>query len=896
MTNQENTPQHTVLVVDDETVNIKLLRAHLSKRGFAVLEAESGVAALEKAQSKPDLILLDVMMPGMDGLQTCERLKQDESTRDIPVIFLSALSETEVKTRGLEVGGVDFISKPFDSRELLARVQTHITLKEQETLIREYANNLEFMVEERTRKLSAAESELQRDFEIQSVIRSLLQFSMDALPLEELLTKTLDGILSLTSFSFLGQGCIFLSKQNGNGERLLSMRAHCNMPEELLTKCNQVEFGQCVCGRAASLGEEVILDNDASEHTLVERHDDAHSHYCEPIKHDNQVLGVINLYLKKGRRPDSKEREFVRAVSNTLARLIVYKQASEQLENSEEQYRTIFENTGTAMAIIDEDRRIVLVNSMFEALSGFRKDELEHKVAAADFVHPEDRAPLQEYYRSIHPNSTESNKPYEFRFTRRSGAVRHVSMTQSGIPGAERNVVSLLDITDKKRAEEQLLHHAFHDPLTGLPNRTFILDELTEALERSATGEEHFFAVMLMDLDRFNLVNESLGHAIGDQLIVSLSHRLKASINAEDILARFGGDEFAILVNGAEGPVQVERLAADILEVVRQPFNLGGQELVNTSSLGIALSTLGYSRAEDLLRDADTALHRAKQRGKARYEIFDRDMHLKAKNLLELVNDMRAALSRDEFFLHYQPIICLKSGVLTGFEALIRWMHPKRGFVSPGLFIPEAEESGLIIPIGKWVLQEALTRIHALQQKFPQTPLMLSVNLSGKQFTQEAVFDDVQHALEISGFEPGNLKLEITESAVMENAEAATEMLNRLKELDIRLSIDDFGTGYSSLSYLHRFPVDMLKIDRSFVMNMDHSGENLEIIRTIVSLAHSLGMEIIAEGVETEEQLMTLKNLGCEYGQGYFFSRPVDEETLLKDELITTSWADVLGV
>ncbi len=749
----------TILIVDDEAINIKLLRAHLQKRGYVVVEADNGHDALELARQKPDLILLDIMMPEMDGLETCRRLKSDEATRNIPVIFLSALSDTDVKTRGFDAGGVDYISKPFDARELLARVRTHLTIKTQERQIRRYADNLEVMVDERTRQLSEAEAELKRDFDIQSVLNALLGFSLDEISLPEITQRSLERLLSVPWLSFQDKGVIYLLDA-ANGE--VSVSARHNVGDDDLSSLG---LSQAQSDALKNIDQTCLFQ--CHDERLVTSDDSVRSrHVCMPIRHGDTVLGGISLFLREERQPDAKERGFVGAVANTLARVVLYKQA-----------------------------------------------------------------------------------------------------------------------------DAQLRHHAFHDLLSGLPNRTFLLDAISGELARASQVPETLFAVMLLDLDRFNMVNESLGHNVGDMLLVALAERLRSSLGPRGLVCRLGGDEFAVLVSGAPDVKAVTALARQALATTKEPFLLDGHVLASTLSIGIALSSIGYHKAEDLIRDADAALHRAKLMGKARFVVFDQDMHLKAKSLLELVTDLRLAMERQEFFLHYQPIISLRNGETVGVEALLRWQHPTRGLVGPVQFIPVCEETGLIIPIGQWVLEEACKKIQELFNDLDINPcLMLSVNLSGKQFAQEDIFEQVRDVLDRTGFEPGCLKLEITESAVMEDAQAAIEVLKRLKSLNIHVSIDDFGTGYSSLAYLHRFPVDMLKIDRSFVSSMSRGGENLEIVRTIVTLAHTLSMTIIAEGVETAEQAKTLRALGCEYAQGFYYSKPVDEKTLRESDLLTRRW------
>lgn len=435
------------------------------------------------------------------------------------------------------------------------------------------------------------------------------------------------------------------------------------------------------------------------------------------------------------------------------------------------------------------------------------------------------------------------------------------------------------EISDRQRAEEQLIHSAFHDALTGLPNRALFIDRLEHALERAKRLEDYLFAVIFLDLDRFKIVNDSLGHMVGDQLLLAIASRIKACLRSADTVARLGGDEFTILLEDIKDVSYAKDVANRIQEELMLPFNLSGNEVFTTASIGIALSAIGYDRPEQLLRDADTAMYQAKARGKARYEVFDITMHTSAIALLQLETDLRRAIDRHEFRIHYQPIVSLFSGRINGFEALVRWQHPDRGLVSPTEFIPVAEETGLMIPIGWWVLREACRQMHVWQVQFPANPpLTISVNLSGKQFSQPDLSEQIKQILQETSLDPRTLKLEITESVIMENAESATIMLSQLQTLGVQLYMDDFGTGYSSLSYLHRFPIDILKIDRSFVSRMGVDDENLEIVRTIMTLAHNLGMNVTAEGVETAEQLALLRALKCEYGQGYLFSKPVDGE------------------
>jgi diguanylate cyclase (GGDEF)-like protein len=452
-------------------------------------------------------------------------------------------------------------------------------------------------------------------------------------------------------------------------------------------------------------------------------------------------------------------------------------------------------------------------------------------------------------------------------------AERHVDELNHYISELERTSRAL------QESKEHFRHAAFHDSLTDLPNRGLFSDYLKLAIERSKRQQDYLFAVLFLDLDRFKYINDSLGHSCGDQLIVELARRLQSCLRQVDTVARFGGDEFAILLDGIKDPRDAIRVAEKIQQELLRPFELGGHEAFTSASIGIALSSGGYDQPDYILRDADTAMYRAKDAGKACYELFDLEMHSRAVIRMRLENDLRRAVERNEFCVFYQPIMSVQTGRLSGFEALVRWQHPERGLVAPSEFIPIAEETGLIVTLGSWILDEACRQMHEWHTQHPANrTLTMNVNLSSKQLIQSGLVQEVKAVLEKTKLPARSLKLEITESVVMENAELATTMLKQLSDLDVHLCIDDFGTGYSSLSYLHRFPVDTLKIDRSFVNRIEEKDENVEIVRTIATLARNLGMEVVAEGVESEDQLACLKALNCEYAQGYLFSRPLTAE------------------
>jgi diguanylate cyclase (GGDEF)-like protein len=450
-------------------------------------------------------------------------------------------------------------------------------------------------------------------------------------------------------------------------------------------------------------------------------------------------------------------------------------------------------------------------------------------------------------------------------------------------------------VVERKRLEDQLIHDASHDPLTKLPNRTLFLDRLGHAMAVNRRHPEVAFAVLFIDLDRFKIVNDNLGHRAGDELIVQVARRLLALLRPYDmvvrspaverpgyeLLARLAGDEFTILLEDVRELSVAVRVAQRVLDALGSPFSIDGHEVHISGSIGIALSATGYTAPDEMVRDADLAMYRAKALGKARYEVYDGKMYSMAAGRLQVESDLHRALENEEFVLHYQPIVELSTGETVGFEALVRWQKPGSGLVYPDRFIRIAEDTGMILPLGVWVLREACRTMRGWHEEFArERPLTISVNLSARQFAQPDLAQQVRQIIEETGIDPGTVKLEITESVTMGNAQQTVSVLSELRELGVRFSIDDFGTGFSSLSYLHRFPFEMLKIDRSFVLRMGQDGDSGAIIRTIVNLARDLGMQVVAEGAETEAHVAQLKKLHCDFAQGYFFSRPVEAEAV----------------
>ena len=597
--------QYQILIVDDIADNLRVLSNTLTQSGYKIRCAKNGMMALKAAAKViPDLILLDIGMPGMDGYEVCQRLKSSENTQNIPVVFISALNDVLDKVKAFQVGGVDYITKPFQVEEVLARVKNQLELQSAKAEIQLLNQKLEQRVKERTIQLKIA---------------------------------------------------------------------------------------------------------------------------------NQKLLGV------------------------------------------------------------------------------------NHR--------------LQE------------------------------------------------EVAERRKAEQQLIHDALYDSLTTLPNRTLLMDRVDRAIHRTKRNPEHLFALLFIDLDRFKTVNDSLGHLIGDRLLIAIAKILQADLRTIDTVARLGGDEFVILLDDISSLQDATRIGARLQKQLQEPLNIEGHSIVSGASVGIALSSPKYEHSSEILRDADIAMYRAKEKGKGRYEVFDEAMYIQTLKAVKLEQDLRLALKNQEFSLCFQPIFSLDNSILSSFEALIRWHHPRRGLISPLDFIPLAEDTGLIIEIGDWVLQSACQHLARWQKQYPHFPnvatLKVNVNVASQQFQQPDFVSKLDRVLAQTKLKPSCLRLEITESVLIDSEISTQQTLAEIKQRQIEISIDDFGTGYSSLSYLSRLPIDNLKIDRSFIKNISSDLESLEIVKTIITLAHNLGMNAIAEGVETTAQVKQLQALECEYAQGYFFAKPM---------------------
>jgi len=604
--------------------------------------------------------------------------------------------------------------------------------------------------------------------------------------------------------------------------------------------------------------------------------------FALPVLVDGEVVAVLEFFSSAPLEPDESMLELARQVGTQLGRVVERHRSEETLRASEERVRAVIDTAGDAFIGMDADGIVTEWNHEAQATFGWSRAEVLG-LPVADLIIPEDLAEHQAGLGQFLGMGVGAilGRCLEMRARDRDGRDFPIELTVWSTPvGSDGGLNAFVrDISERKNLEGELIRQALHDPLTGLPNRTLMLDRLGHALTR---GERSGAAVtvLFLDLDAFKTINDSLGHAAGDRVLAALAERLRGALRPSDTIARIGGDEFAVLLEDT-GTVDGARIAQRIGEALESPFVIDGHNAFTQASIGVATGNPGEHTADDLIRNADLAMYRAKAQGKAGYVVFESGMHLAVVERLQFEAALRQALGLGEFFLLYQPVVRLADGSVVGMEALIRWKRAGGAVVPPDQFIPVAEETGLIREIGRWVLQEACRQAAAWQSEHSPTPaLRLSVNLSARQLQDPGLVKDVEAVLASSGLEPACLVIEITESLLMSEPDVAVERLGELKDLGVKLAIDDFGTGYSSLSYLRRFPVDVLKVDRSFVTALGTGPEDGALAQAIVKLGQTLRLRVVAEGIETAAQLAELRALGCEYGQGYFFARPLTPDAM----------------
>jgi diguanylate cyclase (GGDEF)-like protein/PAS domain S-box-containing protein len=610
-----------------------------------------------------------------------------------------------------------------------------------------------------------------------------------------------------------------------------------------------------------------------------------------PFKVRGRVIGALALiYGASGRHYAESDLAFAEDLANRAAIAIDNARLYHDLERSEERLRTLVEQIPAVVFTTEaaDLSRPVYLSPQIEAMTGYGSEELtDGSRSWYDIIHPDDR----DLVRVSDASSIETGheRTLEYRLQTRAGEsiwVREEArliVDESGAPLNWQGIIS--DVTVQKELESQLTHQAFHDALTGLPNRALFSERVKLAQDRQARYAPNI-AVCFMDLDNFKVINDSLGHAVGDMLLIQVAERLTRALRSDDTAARFGGDEFALLLEGIHNASDAVRVVTRIVAAFDEPFMVQGRELFVTPSVGVSIAGRDELDRRDLLREADAAMYKAKRSGKARFELYNPALTANLVNRLDLENDLRKTLNGEQLELEYQPLVELSSGRIVGVEALVRWRHPEHGLIPPGRFIPIAEETAMIVDLGRWILEDSCRRVQAWNLlRDGDFPLHLSVNLSARQFSDPSLVDDVRATLQRTGLRPDLLCLEITESVMMDDEEAAAGMLERLKELGVRLAVDDFGVGFSSLASLRRFPVDELKIDRSFVSGLIDDPNDSVIVSGVIGLAHALKLSVTAEGVETPEQHAQLVELSCDRAQGFAFSRPLSVETFEQDYL-----------
>jgi len=837
-----------ILVVDDEAPIRALLTRLLRLEHYDVVSAENGAEAIAMvSELQPDLVLLDLKMPVMSGIEVLQRLKDDPASREVPVVVVSSDVDVEQIATCLKLGAEDYVSKPFHATILSARVGACLERRQ-------------WRIQQR-----AYQAQLERQVEVHSALAS--QHAQARARSDAALRRQTAILRSV--FVSLGEGVVVVDRHgaltyyNPAARRILGARldglarpVKAVAPEDRREEALRSLLSRALQGETID-GYELCLPNTTDGQWL--------NVSARPLRSDSgAIIGgvLVARDISAGKRAELALRE------------------------SEERYALAARGANDGLWDWDLRSNQIYYSPRWKSMLGYNEQDLGTDPAEwFERVHPDDRERL-ELHLQAHFRRLITHFQHEYRIRASDQSYRWMLCRglavwdENGV--ATRIVGSQTDITDRKRAEERLLHDAFHDGLTGLPNRMLFLDRLEQALKRNQRTQERPFAVLFLDLDRFKIINDSLGHSAGDALLQAIARRLEQSLRPSDTAARLGGDEFAILLEDISDGETALAISERLQEVIAAPLRLNDREVYTTTSIGITLYQADYASAADMIRDADTAMYHAKMQGKARAVLFNPTMHAAAIEQLQLETALRGAIERNELRLHYQPIVHLETQKIQGFEALLRWQHPQRGLIFPSEFITIAEDTGLIVPIGWWVLREACRQMKIWRQTIPEAEkLWVTVNLSPRQLAHPDIIQIVVETLAEFELPADALKIEITEMALVKSDREISKQLSRLRAAGIQICIDDFGIGYSSLSYLEELPVDILKIDRSFVQAIDRNGQDA-ILRNMLTLAQLLGLEAVAEGTETPMQLQGLRDLHCAYGQGWLFSKPLKPEDVTK--------------
>lgn len=874
--------KETIYIVDDNRqISDFLSRKLLPSLGYETITSYDGNSALKFLRNKQiSLMLLDLQLPDMTGIDVLQNLHREG--RSVPTILMTAHGSEQVIIEALRLGVYDYLSKPIDEDLLKYTIERIL----RETHLQREKNQLT--------------SRLKKQIALHSILAQVGKSVTSTLELDEVLKRIVEAAVHLAKAD---EGFLALMDNTSNQ---LYLRAVKNIDEDR-SKTIRLPVQDTLIGSVLKSGKPALLNQTPDDQSIrVSTGYLVRGVLHVPLIAKGQKLGVLSIVNRTNQFPFTEKDEALLTSLADYAAIAIEnanlyeksrieiserKRVEEALRETEERYALAVRGANDGLWDWDLKTNQIYYSPRWKSILGYGEAEISDSLNEwFSRVHPEDIERLK-LDLTAHFNRSTAHFENEHRVLHKDGTYRWILSRGLAVwdhaQVATRIAGSQSDITDRKYAEEKLLHDAFYDKLTGLPNRALFMDHLNLAVERAKRREDYSFAVLFMDLDRFKDINDRFGHMIGDQLLVAVSKILEKRMRSTDTVARFGGDEFVILLEDIGNSESANQIAEWLQKELNSPFRISEYEAYVSASIGIVLSKTGYTRAEDVLRDADIAMYMAKANGKARHEIFSTPMRENIMNRLELETDLRQALEKKQLSVHYQLIVSLENGDMVGLESLVRWNHPIRGLISPGEFIPMAEETGLIIALDRWVMLEACSQLREWQQEIPSlSNLKVSVNLSGKNLVQPDLVDYIENVLDETGLAGDNLILEITETNLLENSEMIKTVFQRLKHLGVQIQIDDFGIGYSSLSYLSNFPINALKIDRSFVSKIIEDSNNLKIVQAIIMLSQRLGVGVIAEGLETEDQLSQLRTLGCEFGQGYLVSKPIasqDTHSLLLD-------------
>ncbi len=856
----------TILIIDNNPVELANAINHLEDSGFRIVTAQSGAEGIKRAQFvKPNLILIDVVMPEMNGFETCKRLKKIKNLSNTPIIFMSALETIEDKIIGYEAGGIDYVTKPFHISEVLARINIHLAIHSMrvqlavqnlelqkeistrvqvETVLQQVHDELEKRVAQRTHELAHLNELLK--IEISERARAE-EITKEQLHFTQQLIESIPSPVFYKDVSGKYLGCN-RAHENYTGikrEDLVDKTIFDISPADFATLDTQADQ-KLLESDGAQVYETSVIYADGSKHDVI-------LSQATFSKADGKIAGLVGVML------DITDR----------------KRAEEALQEKEARIRRLVDSNIIGIYFWDINGNTTDANDAFLKIVGYSREELfSGKVHWTDMTPPEHRG--KDEFALDELKATSSCTPYEKEYVRKDGSRVPVFIGAALLENSnKKGVAFVVDLTERREVEGQIRHMAHHDALTSLPNRTLFQDRVSQAITHAQRNKNRV-GMLFIDLDRFKDINDSLGHQIGDRLLRAAARRLQRCIRKGDTVARLGGDEFVISAPGLEHDDDATFIATKALDALRRPFFIDQHELHVTGSVGISLYPTDGEDVDELMRAADTAMYYSKDRGRDNYQFFTSRLNEAAQRRHNIASRLHQALQRNEFALHYQPNVDIATGQILSAEALIRWHQPQMGAVSPGEFVKIAEETGLIVQLGEWVLRTACEQLKYWRNNgYPY--LRIAVNLSPNQFRRPGFAELAAQILRESELPPDAIGMEITEGILMQSPENLVT-LEQLAVLGISLSVDDFGTGYSSLAYLQRFPIQALKIDQSFVAGIDIDAGDTTIVSAIIAMAHSLRLKVVAEGVETIDQLNFLKRHGCDAVQGFYFSKAVPAE------------------